>query len=144
MTNEDFVTYETAKALKKIGFNWPCSHYYTKGNAADNEVWLTSVAFSPEDWNNGRNSEPAFLKPLCSAPTLWQAQKWLRETKGIAINVIAHDGGKYHWSEVFLPNFRESGYRWFDYRVHPFFPTYESALSDGLTAALKLIEEENE
>ena len=28
MNIEDFVTYEQAVKLKKVGFNWECNHYY--------------------------------------------------------------------------------------------------------------------
>lgn len=140
MNNEDFVTYKTAQALKKCGFDWPCSHYYTKENAADDEVWITPSAFSLEDWNNSRNAEPDFCKPICSAPTLYSAQKWLRKTKGIEVVV-----------EPRYCNYKHIGYDWHiyddcsgDYSLRaplPFCDSYEYALSAGIEAALKLIEE---
>ena len=79
MNNEDFVSYDLAMRLKQAGFDRSCSHYYTKENTTDDYVWITTSAFTSEDWNSGKNDEPDFLKPLCSAPTLAQAQKWLRE-----------------------------------------------------------------
>ncbi len=71
-----------------------------------------------------------------TAPTLWQAQKWLRERKGIAVNVIAHDGGKYEYDIVFLPNAVETD------RIpdrSPWCKSYEEALSEGIESALELI-----
>lgn len=151
MNNEDFCTYEIARMLKAMGFDWPCSHYYTKENAVDDEVWITPSAFSLKDWNNGRNAEPDFLKPLCSAPTLYSAQKWLREIIGIHVGVTPviqirkwqfylddltqhinpHDG-------EMLTRCTEEMQDEYD---EEYFDTYESALSAGIVAALKLIEE---
>lgn len=136
MNNEDFCSYEIAVKLKELGFDQPCRHYYTKENASDNDVWLTTAAFSPEDWNNGRNAEPDFLKPLCSAPSLWQAQKWLRETHQWHIIIIPQmwKGLVFDYSLWHTMRGHESKNRGFN------FSTYESALSAGIEAALKLIE----
>lgn len=71
-----------------------------------------------------------------TAPTLWRAQKWLRERIGIAVNVIAHDGGKHEYDIVFLPNAVETD------RVpdrSPWCKSYEEALSEGIESALELI-----
>lgn len=141
MNTEDYVSYPIAVALKACGFDEPCDSYYDKACAADDEYWHTK---REEAYNwNGLASECQI-----SAPTLWHAQKWLREKKGIAINVIAHDAsdryreGKYHWMEVHLPNSNENGPQWIDwfiYGKHPLFDTYEEALSDGLSQMLELI-----
>lgn len=81
-----------------------------------------------------RECNPA--NPYCIAIPLWKAQKWLRETKGIAINVIAHDGGKYEYDIVFLPYAAET-----DNTTDrsPLCRTYEEALSAGIDAALGLV-----
>lgn len=135
--NEDYVNYELAVKLKACGFNEPCEYYYTsKGRRVLNKLCVNNH-FLDEIGNEA-----------CSAVPLWQAQKWLREKKGIAINVIAHDAsdkyreGKYHWMEVHLPNSNENGPQWMDWFVygkHPLFDTYEEALSDGLSQMLELI-----
>lgn len=146
----DYVSYKLAQKLKACGFDEPCERYYTHEDAPDGYVWLTGDPRSPEDYNNLQDDCP-FAKPICSAPSLYAAQKWLREKKGIAINVIAHDAsdkyreGKYHWEEVHLPNSNENGPHWMDwfiYGKHPLFDTYEEALSDGLSQMLKLIRKE--
>ena len=88
------------------------------------------------NWNNGVD---------CSAPTLWQAQKWLREKKGIAINVIAHDGGEYHSERIILPNCMMPETRaWYVGTTTPLVDAYEQALSAGIAAALELIEKKGE
>ena len=79
------------------------------------------------NWNNGVDY---------SAPSLWQAQKWLREKKGFEVNAI--------WS------FEESA--WFAYSSpmnrpqimctdvsDTSYPTYEQALTEGIKSALELI-----
>lgn len=145
-TNQDYCNYELALALKKAGFDWECDHYYTKEDAPDGQVWFLPCEYGSDDYNAYRN----WVSPQpCSAPLLYQAQKWLRETKGIAINVIAHDcsdkhrEGKYHWMEVHLPNSNENGPQWMDwfiYSKHPLFDTYEEALSDGIANMLRLLD----
>lgn len=145
MNTEDYVSYPIAKSLKAAGFDWPCDHYYTKEDAPEGTVWIVPTT-DRENFN--ADSDCPFCKTLCSAPTLAHAQKWLREVKGIAINVIAHDAsdkyreGKYHWMEVHQPNSNENGSQWMDwfiYGKHPLFDTYEEALSDGLSQMLELI-----
>ena len=136
------MSYELALKLKECGFDEPCDSYYDKACASDDEYWYTK---REEAYNwNGLDSDCQI-----SAPSLYAAQKWLREKKGIAINVIAHDisdkyrEGEYHWEEVYLPNFSEEGHQWHDwfiYGKHPLFDTYEEALSDGLNQMLRLIE----
>lgn len=72
--NEDYVSYELAVKLKECGFDEPCDSYYNKACAADDEYWHTKRE-ELINWN-GLGSDCQI-----SAPTLWQAQKWLREKK---------------------------------------------------------------
>lgn len=137
MNNEDYASYELAKKLKECGFAEPCDSYYIKDNASDGTAWIVPTT-DREDFN--ADSDCPFCKPLCSAPTLAHAQKWLREVKDIAINVIAHDGGKYEYDIVFLPNAIETD------NIpdrSPWCRTYEEALSEGIESVLELIEQEN-
>lgn len=136
MEQEDYCSYELALKLKACGFDEPCRDFY----------WTSDGTFKHTDALVHKNS--VGCDTMVAAPTLWQAQKWLREKKGIAINVIAHDAsdkyreGKYHWMEVHLPNSNENGPQWMDWFVygkHPLFDTYEEALSDGLSQMLELI-----
>lgn len=141
ITPEDYVSYPLALALKKAGFDEPCDHYWYKVYTDSDKMEMRQA--SADDYNNDDWSVPH-----CSAPHIYQAQKWLREKKGIAINVIAHGchekyrEGKYHWEEIHLPNSKENGPQWRDwfiYGKHPLFDTYEEALSDGLSQMLELI-----
>lgn len=65
MSTTDYVSYELAVKLKSIGFNWLCTTFYRNLDHALMEG-------GEMNWNNGVDY---------SAPTLWHAQKWLREKK---------------------------------------------------------------
>lgn len=76
METTDFCSYELSKRLKDCGFDDPCYFYYTRKDSPDDHVWLTTSEEAPIDYNRS-------VYAGCSMPTLAQAQKWLREKKGI-------------------------------------------------------------
>lgn len=126
---ETYVTLEQARALKRLGFDWECNGYYNRKRTDSDEMRLRVYL---ESDNHNERSEPNH--EVCSAPPLHVAAKWLREVKGLAVNVAAHDGGLYDWDIVFLPNAAETdGSR----GILKWFKVYEAALSDGITAALE-------
>ena len=134
-TNQDYVSYPLALALKKVGFNWECDHYYN-GHGNLNRYADT------DQINRNTNGHHT---PSCSAPHIYYAQKWLRGECGIAINVDAHDGDFYTWEAVFLSNapqdvvIEASLSEEFSPYVEKL-GSYESALSAGIAAVLELIE----
>lgn len=126
MKTDDFVSYDLAQRLKEVEFKEHCKNAYLKiGRKVKLLYWGTAAKLA-----NDMGGE------YVSAPTLWQAQKWLREVKGIAINVVAHDGGAYDYDIVFLPDAVDS-----DYPIDraTFSRTYEEALSEGIASVLQLI-----
>lgn len=128
---EDFVSYDQAVRLKKLGFDWECiAEYAVEPDGKPILVGSTAFVF--------RNSEEKGRD--VAAPSLSHAQKWLREVKGIAINVMAHDGGKYDYDIVFLPNAAECDG---DIDRSPWYRAYEGALVDGIDDVLKLLEEKS-
>lgn len=151
MKTTDYCDYKLSLALKACGFDEPCNYGYSVKMRLEPEVSFGEPKMvhskAPKNYNDNRKGIEKGLS-FCSAPLLYHAQKWLRDKKGIAINVIAHDAsdkyreGKYHWMEVHLPNSNENGPQWMDwfiYGEHPLFDTYEEALSDGLSQMLELI-----
>lgn len=123
--NEDYVSYELAVKLKSCGFNEPCDHYYENGG--------TDILYTRCRYYNESGS-------YHSAPTLWHAHKWLREKKGITINAIAHEGGRYHTERIILPNCMIPESRdWYVETTTPMVYSYEQALSEGIKSALELI-----
>lgn len=138
MEMTDFASHELARQLKAAGFDWHCR-----------SVWH----FDGEEWNFIEDYGATFLHPadiphwnssdvwgahIFSAPTLAQTQKWMR-TKGFAVEV----------SYVLIDG--ESGYDWnvidmtygdmVDCNIRASLNTYEAALADGISAALKLMKE---
>ena len=134
MTPEDYVSYPVALALKKAGFDEPCDHFFD-GHGNLNRYGDTDRI------NRNTNGHHT---PSCSAPSLYHAQKWLRDKKRIAINVDAHDGDFYTWEAVFLSNASQdvvieaSLSAKFSLYVEKY-GSYEQALSAGIAAALELI-----
>lgn len=142
MEATDYVCFKTALALKKCGFDEPCDHIYLRDRNTDK--WEFA------DWNVDEKDYNKRTRPqlAISAPALWQAAKWLREAKGIAINVDAHDGDFYTWDGIFLSNATQDVLVKLTFNVG--FPSdakkflsYEEALSKGIAEALKLLENEN-
>lgn len=144
METTDYVGYELSMKLKACGFDEPCRHYYDIEDAPDGCYWEGGSLHK----KNHNEDIPKF-----SAPTLWHAQKWLREKKGIVVTVgfepvddsdmvytysIKHynpDGGKNVcdcWDTYRSLNGCGSTYSggW---------DTYEEALSAGIAGAIKLI-----
>lgn len=69
---EDYVSFETAKLLKKKGFDEKCNSYFI----SNNEIALIA---NKRDFNN----HGIYL----SAPTLQRAMKWLREVHNLSVEV---------------------------------------------------------
>lgn len=122
MNNEDFVTYEIAQTLKECGFDWPCDASYTKEDASDGEAWLVHCC----DQSRHQGWPLRWL-----APTLWKAQKWLREKHGFYVE--PHFNFDCHVVTIVDD---EGGY---EKELDDEFESYESALSAGLTYALNLL-----
>lgn len=122
---EDYVSYEQAKTLKELGFDWKCYTFYH----LDNWCGLSS---------SGMYENHNMFKMCFSAPTLAQAQKWLRE-KGIIV-LVGYEPYKYWLIE-------NNGPKWKYYinskdSIHHSmaeFNSYEQSLSEGIDKALKLM-----
>lgn len=134
---EDFVSYELAQVLKSSGFDWRCEYCYIVNKHTKIVAYQEYAGAS--DWNHAEIGGPKYQYTHISAPTLWQAHKWLREVKGIAINVMANGKGEYCQTRAYLPNYagRTIGYDWAINGVYPLYNTYEEALSTGISKALE-------
>jgi len=129
METTDYCSYELSKKLKECGFNEPCQYYYMKGLSKD-YAWHNSSKDAMINYN-----ETIYAYAECSMPTLWQAQKWLREVKHISvrINYFSIDG-KGRWFADWL-NLDTEEYEDFDI----YCMTYEQALSEGIKEVLEMI-----
>lgn len=89
-SHEEYVSFETAKLLKQVGFKWPTNKAFDiKGNSAVRHL---------TNWN--ANDE---YKDWCfAAPTLSVAQRWLREKKMCEVYVYMPDD--YNTDYVYVIN----------------------------------------
>lgn len=121
---EDFVTFEQAVQLKELGFDWQCNYWY---HPLETEKIIECQTYCNHN---------SFERPY-SAPTLSQAQKWLRE-KGIIILVLAtsnlETGASYYYYI-----FKEKSLD--DIEADAVYSTYEQALSAGIDKAIELLKE---
>lgn len=121
MNNEDYCSYELSKALKACGFDEPCDHYYC---AFDNETDVRFWSIHPAQSHNGFANPKD--KVIAAAPTLWHAQKWLREKHHISVRVSYIS---YH--KVWFADWLNLDSGKFD-DTDATFATYEEALADGI------------
>ena len=120
MNKEDFVTYEQAVALKKLGFNYDCDYCYSE----DKELY--KYDYHTEYYTRISND--------ISAPTLAQAQKWLRKTKKHHVDSSCIDKDTWHYTITELID------NVIVVRNELEFSSYEEALSVGITECIKLLE----
>lgn len=135
---EDFVTYEQARILKDLGFDWECTHYYDDGDAEIKEQSIYVGPTAGESVSISDVIDGGFNKcngNAMDAPTLSQAAKWLREVKEICVtsSINIHKGKyKFNWS---ITLFKEGRGIWDESVIYD---TYEDALSAGIDRALEL------
>lgn len=130
MNTEDFVTYEQAVKLKELGFDWKCLYFYPITSALG-----IKRNCSHGDFNSIQMSFDSKYGEIFSAPTLAQAQKWLRNVKKADIIVTLEDETDDPYQvEVYINKVCVSGH-W----RHGFFTDFDEALSVGISKALELL-----
>lgn len=128
---ETFVTIDQAQALKRLGFDWECDHYYAIGE----HDWylLTTEGRIPANFN--KDVGECLID--CSAPALHVAAKWLREVKQYEVNAFRcmhrNQWDAYSYP-MEAPALSALGI------LDDAYEKYEEALSAGITIALKLLE----
>ena len=140
MYSEDFVTYEHALALMKLGFREECLYHYGYNSEeiipnsninCNGEISINDfkVSFNSIDFCNGI---------FYDAPTLSQAQKWLRKEKGWSIDpVFIHNNDKHYC--CYITNMTDESCH-SDLLFDNYYDSSEEALSAGITECLKLFE----
>lgn len=124
---EELVTLETAKLLKDKGFNWKCEHIIDR-----NKV-ITKYDL-PQSMSCCMEIDDESVEFLC--PTLYIAQKWLRETKNLHIEIFYMRGDYWVYGILTIP---EHDIIELPNRPLVHYKSYEEALEAGIQEALKLI-----
>ena len=135
---EEYVTYEQAQALKRLGFAEKVNHAYLKKISIDPELSVGDLkemySKDPKNYNDNRKGAEKGLF-FCSAPRLDQAQKWLRDTKELHVLPRLENVNKPDYVCIVTLMRKEI------IRITnngSYFPNYELALSAGIDAALDL------
>lgn len=126
---DDFVTYDIAVKLKEKGFDWTCMAHFN--NIIYNEPTL-NYNVTVDDIRGSNFKSLNKLDSFIDAPTISQVLKWLREEKGLHIEI------RYTFSEETLWDFevlRIGSYKgWLNNRLP--LNSYEQAALAGIDYVL--------
>ena len=150
LTEKDYCDYETCVALKELGYKVPTSAYYMPHYK--DLIWVSNPFRGGYaiDCFYSHNSlrEGVVTSNYIDAPTMWEAQKWLREEKGIVVDVSfspfgyfasAYTNVRNVESEILKERFKfEWSEKLFGEEDHD---SYEGALLEGVRASIKLLKE---
>lgn len=134
-TEEDYVSLETAKLLKEKGFDESTAGFYgsKRGLCVETPLLYNSIINRVNFVNDLLKVE--FEDVIAAAPTLYEAQKWLRNKYGIHVDITCY--GRNEWCFML---FVFSTNLCFDrYSSETTFLSYQQALDAGIREALKLI-----
>lgn len=122
MIEESYVSFDTAKMLKKAGFDVPCTSQYTDNGFG---------------WDNLSRVNYNSCESLFSRPTQALAARWLREKFGIHIfaNYFFEDND---WFYIIVDINKPDEVRGIHSDIRSY-PTCEEALEAGLKYSLELI-----
>ena len=131
LTEKDYCDYETCVALKELGFNgFSQGTYDINGKLTFRTAWL-----------DNRRAEVLGLNII--APHLCDAQKWLREEKGIFVYIDVPwktDGGL-GWSYFCCNKPMTEEDKEVCFASGGFYDSCEEALAEGLRKAVKILKE---
>ena len=156
LTEKDYCDYDTCVALKELGYKVPTSAYYISNDAT---LYFVSNPFRGGyaiDCFYSHNSlrEGVVTSNYIDAPTMWEAQKWLREEKRICVEVDCCAGG-YVWElcKAYHKDWFSGGTTIYvhyceDNSINTSlndcgkYNSYEEALREGIKEAIKILKEE--
>lgn len=126
MNKEDYVSFEVAKLLKEKGNNSISGSFYDKKG----KVAIMSPPAQQHMLKLG------YLEDAYPRPTLYEAQKWLRDTMCLHIEIGYMYGDYWLYDILTIPTHDLIG---LSDRENVRYKTYEEALNAGILEALKLI-----
>lgn len=119
MNTEDYVSFDVAKLLKEKGYCWPCDSFYT----LEGYIKFRTIA-------DNFNRLTAY-----SRPTLYEAQKWLREKYNIHLDTKMLRFYKPTQKADYICDILSLNTRQF--KETQIYNSYEEALNAGVLEALK-------
>lgn len=129
---EDFVSHNQARQFKKLGFDWECKCYYD--NDSDSPYSMVHIMNNGEEFTFISNFNDDGYNVECSAPTLAQVAKWLREIYRISVEAYYPKdvNGTWSYAIIFMDETTPNIYshKW---------ESYEKALSAGIDKVLELL-----
>ena len=137
LTEKDYCDYDTCVALKELGYDGYCAAYYHLFDDEDDARNSFEYAYG-FDFQNSNNIYRV------GAPLLYQAQKWLREEKGIFVYIDVPwktDGGL-GWSHFCSNKPMTEEDKEVCFASGGFYDSYEEALSKGIKQSVKILKEE--
>ena len=132
-TNEDYVSFETAKLLKEKGFDWYTYAYYEDENNPN----INLRASKAINWNKTE---------FISKPTLQMAMKWLREAHDVTIVIDTNDiwlgeGNRFFWCKIYYKMGNRIEIKWYYDPSKPKdmlrYQTYEQACESAIKYCLE-------
>lgn len=150
LTEKGYCDYDTCVALKELGYNEKSNWWFNKFlNEDSGQMELVHICDNPAHLNY--DSWGIVPKDFVIRPSLYEAQKWLREEKKIHIEVYACARGYiYELCKAYEPTTFSGGTTiYIPYDVdNPKlndagrYDSYEDALLEGIKEAIKTLKEE--
>lgn len=138
LTEKDYCDYDTCVALKELGYNRGAYAYYFPNHKEDlifNTHPMRGCSINEMVRGYNTYSENTVGHELIDAPTMYEAQKWLREEHQIHI-MVDRFGQDYIWC------IKEKGAIGITHQEYEDYVNYESALLGGIKYAIKLLKGE--
>ena len=124
MAREDYVSLEVVKLLQEKGFREPCNAVYFVNQKGDSEFRELELTHFDDLMMDIYGFQYEYL-----APTLYEAQKWLRTKKGLHVEVSYMSGDYWLYEILTIPNHDLIGLSDIE---NMRYMRYEYALMDGI------------
>ena len=127
---KDYCDYDTCVALKELGFKEKTLAYYTSERFFH---WRRAYIYDVAIPDLAKSSNIERYKHVLDAVSLYEAQKWLREEKGVIVGIINNFTTQEF--DYYVSTWEEDRCRGNKYT------TYENALLRGIKEAVKILKE---
>jgi hypothetical protein len=142
LTEKDYCDYDTCVAMKELGYNRGAYAYYFPNHKEVDLVFNTHQmrGCSINEMLKGYNTYPKDVMghELIDAPTMWEAQKWLREEKNIIVEVFVDDDSD---TPITYNIYKDGECVCHHHGKYWSVKEWSKALSEGIKEAVKLLKE---